>query len=67
MKSVPIKFKGESAIGTIYGYYVRREGKSYIYNDKGSGVTVDENSVAMLIGYDENGNEIYKIANEIFD
>ena len=60
MKGVPIKFKGESALGTIYGYYVKREGKAYIYNEIGAGVTVDENSVAQLIGYDDNGNEIYE-------
>lgn len=60
MKGVPIKFKGESALGTIYGYYVKREGKTYIYNEIGAGVTVDENSVAQLIGYDDNGNEIYE-------
>lgn len=60
MKGVPIKFKGESVLGTIYGYYVKRDGKTYIYNDIGAGITVDENSVRQLIGYDDEGNEIYE-------
>ena len=60
MKDVPIKFKGESAIGTIYGYFVKREGKAYIMNEVGSMVTVDEETVSQLVGYDVNGTEIYE-------
>lgn len=60
MKIIPIKFRGESAIGTVYGFYVEREGKPYIVNDVGTMVSVDENSVAQLIDYDDEGNEIYE-------
>lgn len=64
MKGVPIKFKGESVLGTIYGYFVKREGKAYIYNEIGTGVTVDEKSVEQLIGYDAEGKEIYEEVGE---
>ena len=57
---VPVKFKGESAIGTVYGYFVKREGKSYIVNEVGTWVSVDENSVQQLMGYDAEGKEIYQ-------
>lgn len=60
MKNLPIKFRGKSAIGKIYGYYVEREGKAYIVNDVGSYVSVDKDSVVQLIGYDADGNEIYE-------
>ena len=58
--NLPIKFKADSAIGKIYGYYVRREGKAYVVNEIGTWVSVDEESVAQLIGYDAEGNEIYE-------
>ena len=57
---LPIKFCGESAIGKIYGYFVRREGKAYIVNEIGTWVSVDEESVEQLIGYDAEGKEIYE-------
>lgn len=60
MKNVPIKFCGESAIGKVYGFYVEREGKPYIVNDVGTMISVDEISVAQLIDYDDEGNEIYE-------
>lgn len=66
MKDVPIKFKGESAIGTIYGYYVEREGKTYIVNTFGTWVSIDAESVAQLVGYDDEGNEIYENDRLIF-
>lgn len=57
---VPVKFKGESAIGTVYGFYVIHEGKAYIMNEVGTKVSVDENSVRQLMGYDAEGKEIYQ-------
>lgn len=57
---VPIKFKGESAIGTVYGYFVKREGKAYIVNDAGTWVSVDEESVRQLVGYTKEKEEVYK-------
>ena len=60
MRKVPIKFRGESAIGTVYGYFVKRDGKAYIANDVGSMVTVDEESVKQLLGYTKEGYEVYE-------
>lgn len=60
MNRVPIKFRGKSVIGEVYGYFAKREGKAYIINDIGTWVSVDEDSVVQLIGYDADGNEIYE-------
>ena len=60
MKGVPIKFRGKSVIGEIYGYFVTREGKPYIANDAGTLVSVDEDTVSQLVGYDVDGKEIYE-------
>ena len=54
-----IKFRGESAIGAVYGFYVEREGRSYIVNDVGTWVSVDKESVRQLIGYTKTGDEVY--------
>ena len=58
MKDVPIKFRGKSAMGEVYGFYIEREGKPYIVNDAGGYVSVD--SVQQLIGYDYKGVEVYE-------
>ena len=60
-----IKFRGESAIGAVYGFYVEREGRSYIVNDVGTWVSVDKESVRQLVGYDSKGAEIYEKAGEM--
>ena len=60
MRKIPIKFCGESAIGKVYGFYVEREGKAYIVNEIGTWVSVAEESVTQLIGYDAEGKEIYE-------
>lgn len=65
MRKVPIKFRGESAIGTVYGYFVKRDGKAYIANDVGSMVTVEEESVKQLCGYNKNGEEVYEGDDEL--
>ena len=56
---VPIKFRAESFLGTVYGYFVKREGKSYIYNEAGTLISIDEKTLAQLVRY-ENGEEIYE-------
>lgn len=55
-----IKFRGESAIGTVYGFYVEREGKPYIVNEFGTMVSVDKDSVRQLLGYTKEGYEVYE-------
>lgn len=55
-----IKFRGESAIGTVYGFYVEREGRPYIVNDAGTFVSVEKESVKQLVGYTEEGYEVYE-------
>lgn len=57
---VPIKFKANSAIGEVYGYFVKREGKPYIVNDVGTMVSVNEKSVRQLWGYTKEGEEVYE-------
>ena len=60
MKDIPIKFRGKSAVGEVYGFYVEREGKPYIVNEFGTMTSVDEESVSQLVGYDDEGKEIYE-------
>lgn len=55
----PIKFKADSAIGEVFGYFVKREGRAYIMNDVGSMVSVDEESVRQLLGYTKDNEEVY--------
>jgi len=55
-----IKFRGESAIGTVYGFYVEREGRPYIVNDAGTFVSVEKESVSQLVGCLSNGKEVYE-------
>ena len=63
MKDVPIKFRGKSEVTgkTIYGIGVK------IYPDYSTMILdslacedVEENSVAQLVGYDADGNEVYE-------
>ena len=63
---IPIKFSGVSAIGKVYGYFVKREGKAYIVNEVGTMISVDEESVKQLSGYTKDGREIYLKAGETF-
>lgn len=44
-----IKFRGKSAIGTVYGFYVEREGRPYIVNEVGTWVSVDRESVKQYV------------------
>ena len=60
MKNIPIKFRADSAIGEIFGWYVERENKPYILSSGGAYVSVDKDSVTQLIGYDVDGKEIYE-------
>ena len=59
MQNVPIKFRADSAVGKVYGFYVEREGKPYIVNDIGTWVSVEKESVRQLIGYTKTGDEVY--------
>ena len=58
MKDIPIKFRGKSAVGEVYGFYVEREGKPYIVNEFGTMISVDEESVAQLCGYTKEGEDV---------
>lgn len=71
MKSIPIKFRGKEAIkggNYIYGDLVTREGGAAIRVRENHNlfdlheyeVAVVPDSVAQLVGYDANGNEIYE-------
>ena len=60
MKDIPIKFRGKSAVGEVYGFYVERESKPYIVNEFGTMVSVDKESVVQLCGYDYDGAEVYE-------
>ena len=65
MKNVPVKFRGiVLATGeTIFGDLVHDESFTYIGNPSRNFFNiclVDPDSVAQLIGYDCNGNEIYE-------
>ena len=62
MKDIPIKFRGKSAVGEVYGFYVEREGKPYIVNEFGTMISVDEESVAQLCGYTKEGEDVYRKA-----
>ena len=60
MKNIPIKFRADSVIGEIFGWYVERENKPYILTSGGAYVSVDKDSVTQLVGYDAEGNEVYE-------
>ena len=69
MQGVPIKFRGIDEDGKyVYGDYITRENgcairftekktliKIYVYE-----VTVKPETVAQLVGYDADGNEVYE-------
>lgn len=57
---VPIKFRGRRPLGEwIYGSYVKGEKYSYIIDTEHGQCIVEPESVAQLIGYDKNGEEVY--------
>ncbi|MBR5913974.1 MAG: hypothetical protein IKZ58_06400 [Selenomonadaceae bacterium] len=76
MKNVPIKFRGEDIISGEYHY------GDYVTRSEGCAIRVRENdklfdlheyeiavkpeSVAQLVGYDANGDEVYE-GDKIFD
>ena len=70
MKGVPIKFRGRDIISNeyLYGDYVSRdEGcairihhQTSLFNMHEYEIAVDSNSVAQLVGYDADGNEVYE-------
>ena len=68
---IPIKFRGlHKDVETgesryVYGYFVSIDGSSHIIEDrpKLAGTTiylVNSGSVAQLLGYDKNGEEVYE-------
>lgn len=63
MKGIPKKFRGRDKNGWLYGsYHVLNDGSAIII-DEGSCFTwsrVYPDSVAQLVGYDIDGNEIYE-------
>ena len=70
MKDIPIKFRGCDINGQyVYGLLTmkknRNSGKlSYAIAHgnftQGETIPVSENSIAQLVGYDDNGDEVYK-------
>ena len=59
----PIKFRGRDENGKLhYGYfYVDRTGYPCIAEGHGGTLQiVDKDSIAQLVGYDCNGNELYE-------
>lgn len=69
MKNIPIKFRGRNMNGHyVYGQLtkkkVRNSGKlsyaiAYGNFTQSETIPVNENSIAQLVGYDANGNEVY--------
>lgn len=70
MKGVPIKFRGRDIVSGeyLFGDYVSRdEGcairirhQTDLFKMHEYEITVDPNSVAQLVGYDADGNEVYE-------
>ena len=58
MKDVPIKFRGKSCSFDCFIYGNSFERKKYIATINGWYVYID--SVEKLVGYDDDGKEIYK-------
>ena len=67
MQNVPIKFRADSAVGKVYGFYVEREGKPYIVDDAGNWVSVERASLRQLCGFDADGNEVYEMDKVVLD
>ena len=69
MKDIPIKFRGND-IGTgeyVYGKYLTctharslEEKQTWIGDEDNDFHIIQEDSLARLVGYDRNGNEIYE-------
>jgi len=58
---IPIKFRGRRPSGEwIYGSYVKGEKYSYIIDNEHGQCLVEPGSVAQLVGYDKNGDEVYE-------
>lgn len=56
----PIKFRGRDLTGEMrFGHYVTDGGHPYIIEDH-VWCEVEPDSVAQLVGYDANGNEVYE-------
>ena len=57
----PIKFRGRTQNGNlIYGDLIHFRGHISIH-ENGSGIYhIDSDSIAQLVGYDKNGNEVYE-------
>lgn len=56
-----IKFRGRRPGGElIYGSYVKGEKYSYIIDTEHGQCIVEPESVAQLVGYDKNGDEVYE-------
>lgn len=80
MKNVPIKFRGADIIADklYYGDYITRSDGSCAIRFKASSdpfelfdlhegeIAVKPESVAQLVGYDANGNEVYE-GDKVFD
>lgn len=70
MKNVPIKFRGKPTLSSdyIYGDYVARQDgcairfreNENLFNMHVYEVAVKPESVAQLVGYDADGNEVYE-------
>ena len=77
MKNIPIKFRGKNMNGHyVYGHYLtcthgaENEDKVLWIGDEVNGYhIVAEDSLAQLVGYDSNGNEVYEddIVDAFFD
>lgn len=64
MKNVPVKFRGVSKgeSKNVYGIGVKDygDGRVDIIKDDMTRIAVTANSVAQLMGYDADGNEVYE-------
>ena len=60
MQGVPIKFRGREITRDflVYGFYGEERGRAIIADDTGV-YTVEPDSIARLVGYDDNGEEVY--------
>ena len=64
-----IKFKNNGEL--VYGYFSMNGRTALIWYDEGrAGAIVDPDSVAQLVGYDKDGNEVYegdKVTSEVYE
>ena len=62
LKGVPIKFRGKDKNGYLFGsHHILKDG-SHVIIDEGSWYygRVYPDTVAQLVGYDKDGNEVYE-------